>query len=165
MSVAVSDPSSASFNAYVTLSEATAYFLDRLYTTAWDSSNDKNAVCIWASRVIDANMNWLGDPTNAFQTMAWPRTDMIDSNGADVPSDVIPTELKHAVYEEILLLLASDPTAVSSSGALKALKADTVELEYFAGTASTSTVARAVKKILNSFIYNSSIYVGRLVRG
>jgi hypothetical protein len=48
----------ANANSYLTVTEATAYFATRLYSSVWTaaSNGDKEAALIWATRLIDAKI-------------------------------------------------------------------------------------------------------------
>ena len=113
----------ASSNSYVTLAEATAYFGERLYASAWDSATDadKEKALLQACRGLErcrllVNRRPYGypgepqdsptydslAPSNVGQALSLPRNKDRDSDGLYA----IPQPVKNAQCEEALALLA-----------------------------------------------------------
>lgn len=101
----------ANSNSYVTTDEATAYFAQRLRSSAWTaaSTEDKEKALIMACRHIEAarpmiERGSLGTyaPYVSTQALSFPRkVDWVSGTGY-----VIPAPVKHAQCEEALALLA-----------------------------------------------------------
>jgi hypothetical protein len=110
----------ASSNSYETLAEAQTYFDSRLSLDGWDNADSQAVLLVMATRLLDAlaqpfktlvpaqggepayyrvRRQWTGLPATATQRLAWPRINMLDSNGNVIPSTVIPQELKDAESE------------------------------------------------------------------
>lgn len=130
----VATAGAANSNSYLTLAEANTYFEGRLHTTVWTAATDpqKEAALIWATRLIDSEICFIGEASGATQALAWPRSGMTNRNGFDIADNVVPNELKYATAELALLLLSSDRTLESEAAAagLSRLKAGPVELGF-----------------------------------
>jgi len=99
-------PGSASANSYVTLTEAEAYFADRLRVDAWTSASaaDKEKALLTACRHLERHRYWDGGGpafTDPHQRLAFPRKR--DTNAAG--DYIIPQPVKDAQCEEALALL------------------------------------------------------------
>lgn len=127
MPIVVSDPTSASFNSYVSLTEAEAYQSARLHNEAWMSASDedKERSVIYATRLLDYTYTWRGYRSDPEQPLDWPRTGVYDSEeegdpswsvserryyGRLIPDGEIPRRLKDATAEMALFALESDRT-------------------------------------------------------
>jgi len=118
MATLVATPGAANANSYETLAEAATYFETRLALPGWDLAADQEVLLMMGTRVLDAmsvphrrlkrfdgvsyyvtSPQWTGLPTSSTQALAWPRTGMKDRLGRDIPSNVIPQELKDALSE------------------------------------------------------------------
>lgn len=98
----VATPGAANANSYLTLLEAQAYWDSRLFTSSWDDADDQTVALLWATRTMDALLSgyneyfstdgsqkayirtypaWTGLPATSAQSLAWPRTGMLDRNG------------------------------------------------------------------------------------
>jgi hypothetical protein len=119
----------ADADSYFTIAEADAYFTGR-GVTAWTGAD---AVKEIAARVGTAyldrayNGRWVGSRTTQAQALAWPRTAqrgtffdpgvgvLYDQDNFQIPSDVVPTQIKRAAMEAALLSLGGatlEPTLV-----------------------------------------------------
>lgn len=134
MPTVIATPGLGTSNSYITVAELDAYAAGRLHVAAWAAATtaQKEAAVIWATRVIDARVCFLGAAADAVQALAWPRTGLLTRNGFALASTVIPQQLKDATAEMALALLASDVTAESEQSVqgLKKLRAGPVELEF-----------------------------------
>jgi hypothetical protein len=164
-------PGSADANSYVTVEEAQAYFDGRIAIPEWTDSEVKDALVIMATTVID-NMfsgvkvvnkdvdppfmwvlpRWTGVPTDAaVQALAWPRIGMVNRNGAPIPPDVIPRDLKRATAELAGQLARTDLTIdndVAVQG-IKSVSAGSVSVAFRdAGIATTRMIPDAVMMML-----------------
>lgn len=121
----------ANANSYATLAEATAYHDTHLYGSTWTDADpdDQARALIWATRILDAEVDWVGAKYTAAQALRWPRSSVLDRDGYTVAVDAIPTFLKQATAELARWLLTEDRTAERGFGITR-LKADVVELEF-----------------------------------
>lgn len=130
----VATPGAANANSYLTLQEANDYFASRLHAEAWAAASDpqKEAALIWATRLIDVQVLFNGIATSADQSLAWPRTSMLNQNGYAILSTVVPRQLKDATAELAFLLIQSDRTLSSEVGeaGITSLRAGPVTLNF-----------------------------------
>ena len=122
---------SATANRYSTVAEADAYHANHLYATVWTSAvlAQKEAALIWATRLLDEQVDWCGEKSTKDQALRWPRWYVADRDGYDVGMTVIPGWLKNATAEMARHLLAGDRTTERSIG-LQSVTADTVEVVF-----------------------------------
>ena len=143
----------ANANSYGTEAEALIYFDERLpLVPAWDDAENKPGILIMATRVLEAmfrpgrllvrmadgnaryltRRTWTGSPATTTQRLAWPRTGMYDGNGNAIDDDVIPQDLKNALFEFAGQLNKGDTTLnndVVVQG-LTSLRAGSVSLSF-----------------------------------
>ncbi|MFO1150947.1 MAG: DnaT-like ssDNA-binding protein [Alsobacter sp.] len=95
-------------NAYLNATAATAYFADRLRSTAWTAAaaGDRDQALIQATRLIDAE-DFRGYRAGNNQALAWPRSGKRADNALLDPT-VVPAEVLNAVCETALVLLGTD---------------------------------------------------------
>jgi hypothetical protein len=145
-------PGASNANSYLTLNEAQAYFDTRLFSDAWDNSDDQTKALIMATRTIDmlfqpytylittkdgtqllrTRPSWTGAASTTTQALSWPRTGMFDRNGNPIPVDVIPQQLKDAVAELAGQLSKGDRTLDSDVAVqgITSIKAGSVALTF-----------------------------------
>lgn len=102
----------ADANCYVTLSEASDYFDERLYTSDWDDAtqDDQERALIMATRRLDQE-SYEGvrdDVDHEDQALEWPRSGATHPDGHAYDHDVIPPLVKRATYELALVLIGED---------------------------------------------------------
>lgn len=155
----VGDPT---VNSYLTVVEAQAYFDTRLFTDAWDNT-DQDAAVIMATRVLDSAMAgykqffppgnglparfitgvaWSGARSSAnLSKLAWPRAQMTDRNGVAIAENVIPQELKDATAELAGQLAKGDRTLDFDTvvQGITSIKAGPVGLTFASGAAAGVT--------------------------
>ena len=131
----------ADANAYVSVSDAQAYH--SLRNNKFSGTDAEiSALLIKASEYIDMKYSFAGSKTNDAQAMQFPR-----KNIAGLDSDVIPSNLIKAVMEVALKLKTTDLFAAVSP-AIKRVKVDVIETEYF-GDEDTANTSRAMPFIDN----------------
>ena len=118
-------------NSYSTRQEADTYHDTHLYGDSWASADGwkKASALIWATRLLDEQLSWLGTKASSTQALRWPRTDVMDADGYEFPSTSIPVWLRNATAELARYLLTEDRTAERGYG-LKRVTADVVEVEF-----------------------------------
>lgn len=149
--VATSGASNA--NSYLTLAEAISYFEGRTVVSAWEDSDEQEALLVMATRLMDACCSpqriqvkqngqlpyyritpyWTGTPTDAdVQALAWPRTGMYNRNGGAIAVDVIPNELKYATAELAAHLAIGDRTLDNDQAVqgITSVKAGSVSVSF-----------------------------------
>jgi hypothetical protein len=149
--VVVATPGATNANSYLTLAEAETYFESRLHTSTWDNAVTviKNEAIVMATRVIDQMYDWANYQTEEEQALQWPRDGMLAANEMEyIDDDVIPNELKNAVCELSIALIAEDITLdndVEVQG-LTSLRAGPVSMAFKTGV---------INKIIPDSVYYS----------
>lgn len=140
-------PGSPTAVAYATQAEADAYFTARGIAAWTGSAADKEAALIRGASYLDRRYygQWVGVRTDDSQSMAWPRSWVVDADGYSYDADEIPTRLKEANYEAALLTLTGtvlEPN-LARGGAIKRERAKAgpaeSETEYTSGASAYET--------------------------
>lgn len=102
----------ADANSYLTLAEAETYFEGRLHSSNWTGATeaDKKSALVMSARMIDQTFAWQGSRASTTQALDWPRSSVVDCEGASVLSTIIPTQIQSAQCEQSLALLSFDLT-------------------------------------------------------
>ena len=158
-------------NSYVTRAEADAYFLDRMHSSAWAALADdesKDVFLISASRMLDWYINWKGDKASVAQSMQWPRDGAIRPDGTEIDDDVLPSEVKMAVYEQAFISIADDRTVDDPLAGFGQLKAGSLMIKAGAeapNQTNAEPVPDHVYRILSDlYDQGGNISVVRLLR-
>ncbi len=78
------------------------------------------------------------DPSNA---LPFPRADLLDCEGNEIPSDVVPAEMATAqIWLAYYIEQGSDPSAVATP-AIKMEKVDVIEVEYAVTDGDTTSIS------------------------
>lgn len=128
----IATPSASNANSYCTLAEAEAFHETNLYATAWTDATDdeKTAALIWATRILDEQVQWYGYQSTVAQSLAWPRSAVQERSGmAYIVPTIVPAFLKNATAELAKHLLTGDRTKERGFG-IKSVVADTVSVEF-----------------------------------
>ena len=128
----VATPAASNANSYCLRSEADAYHQTHLYNAVWLAADDwkKEAALIWATRLLDEQVDWRGYVTTVPQSLRWPRSMVIDRDRQQYfDNTTIPIFLKNATAELARHLLIGDRTQERSYG-LASVKADTVDVVF-----------------------------------
>lgn len=135
------------------------------------AAGDAEAALIRATVALDATYRgrFGGYRTNGRnQSLEWPRTAAYDAEGNAIAGDEIPVEIINATCEfaiRELIEAGSTMPDLERGGAIKRLKAGSVEVEY-AGNAGNATVFQIVDGILAGLLGSPvASFVGRAVRG
>jgi len=115
-------------NAYLDVATAELYFADRLHTSTWDNATeaDKSASLIQATREIES-MNFLGSRYDATQKLSFPRSGLV-IDGIEVDETTVPQDVKSAVCEYAILMLAEDYTAPDDLSAFDSVSVGSISL-------------------------------------
>ena len=131
-------------NSYVNSDDADIYFEKRLHASVWTDADpdDKEIALMWATRLLEENVNWYGYITYADQPLRFPRTGLYDVDGRDVSYTTIPQFLKDAVSEMAFHLLSEDRTLETNRDlvGLKRVKIDTLDITTDGNPLSTKPV-------------------------
>ena len=155
-------------NSYVTTEEMDAYFLERVNSTKYVATLDKDAAAISASRLLDWQLKFDGYKASSSQSMQFPRSEIYLSDGTLVPNNIIPMEVKYATFELIYLSIGTDRLADNSLAGIDQVKAGPLFVKATPGgygSTKAEIIPEFIRKILLDFTISSSIGVVRLMRG
>jgi hypothetical protein len=134
MCTVLATPGAVDANSYVTLDEADAYMTTRLHATTWPAltPDDKCRACLWATRLLDAWVEWDGRAASYTQRLAWPRSGLLTVTDDVIPETVLPDNLKAATAELAWALVGADVTQTPDpvTGGLSSLTAGPVSLDF-----------------------------------
>jgi len=154
-------------NSYVTQAEANAYFFDRAHSSAWEDFEEKDNILITSSQMLDWYIKWKSYRSSTTQNMLWPRTNVIRRDGTIIDNDVIPNEVKVAVYELALSSLEEDRTIDDPLSGIDQLRAGSLMIKAgMPGFDSTAkeVIPEKVYKILSDLYTLGGGSVVRLLR-
>lgn len=115
-------------NSYLDVAEAELYFADRLHTSTWDNAvaGDKSASLIGATKAIEA-MKFLGSRYDATQKLSFPRNGLI-VDGIELDGAIVPQDIKEAVCEYAILMIAEDYSAPDDLEAFDSVSVGSISL-------------------------------------
>lgn len=128
----IATPGAVDANSYATLDEANAFHEATLNAGVWATASiaTKEIALQWATRLLDEQVDWVGEIVSADQALRWPRFDVYSRDGILLESDSIPMFLKNATAELAKQLIASDRTAESSSTGIAELTVDVIKVVF-----------------------------------
>jgi hypothetical protein len=105
-------------NSYVSETDASAYFGERLYSDDWTSADTttREKALVMARRAID-QQQFAGGRTVSDQMLAWPRSGISGVDSSTVPQDVV-----NAQCEMALALIRDDLTLNDASRGMRSLR-------------------------------------------
>jgi hypothetical protein len=135
----VTTPAASNADSYASVAEADTYFTARGIATWTGATADKEAALRRATTYLDNQYRerWKGIRTNETQSLAWPRLDgvrgypyrygfatlLLDLDGFQIGSNVVPQQVKTATIEAALLALTGvslEPT-LERGGRIKSI--------------------------------------------
>ena len=141
-------------NSYVNLTEADAYFENRLDTVAWSDANDtmKEQALITATMMLD-EMNWAGVAVDESQSLAFPRvgTYFDPRIGSEVTFEDTPGRIVQATYEIAHHLLNNDGLLDDTGGAVS-IEVGRIKLDK---VRNPSKIPSNVKRIVKPMLVNA----------
>lgn len=160
----------ADAESYVSVADAAAYATARGLTFPALPNDDAEAALRRATMWIDATYapRFSGARLKRrAQALAWPRVGATDVDCNAIASNEIPSEITAATSEAAVREFAKPGSLAPNlkrGGAIKRVKAGSVEVEYSAGAAS-STMFGTIDGILSGLLGVPSAYTARAVRG
>jgi hypothetical protein len=150
----------ASANSYCTLAEAESYFEERLHTATWDAANNvtKNAALVWARKILDEQVQWVGTAADSSQALRWPRSGVVDQDDFYISSAVVPDFVKEAQAELAAWLISSDRFAEDSTKGYK-------EIEIGRGEVRLKIDKNDRTKVLPDIVWSMIMYYAVKKRG
>lgn len=122
----------ANSNSYATVADGDDYAASRLFSTVWTSSDvvTKTAALVWATRVLDASMDWNGYRASFTQALRWPRAYAYGADNYMYQSNVIPPQVIQAVCELARLLMIKDRSAETGREGIGSLEVGPIKLAF-----------------------------------
>jgi len=145
-------------NSYVTLTEANAYFANRAHASAWEDVDEPDKALMTATSVIDWYVSWKGVRVNGTQALDWPRSEVYDKTGVYYSEDIIPADVKTAVFEMALVSISADRTVDGDLDGLAEVRAASLLLRVDTGIQNTApeTIPEKIWKILGGLTTRGS---------
>lgn len=165
--VLVATPGAVDSNTYCTLAEANSYFEKRLHKDSWEDAADadKNMALVWATAILDNEMNWYGWSISDVQALRWPRSGLVNQDGWTISSTAIPQFLKNATAEFAMHLISEDRLADSDMAGIKQIAVSSIQIttdKYDRKTIIPQSVWQMVRPYGSRFSSSGSV---SLVRG
>lgn len=157
----------ANANAYVSVTAARSYWLDRGFVTAsvYTDTQVEQAI-VNATSYIDASYTFKGDIVDEDQTLSWPRTGVYDKNGRLLADDAIPSAVIAATCELARYYLESGSltSPVTGEDRVQRVKAGSVEVEFELGARDEGTRFDFVDRLLAGLLAGGTGFVRETVR-
>ena len=121
----------ATANAYVTLASANVFLEPNIHIYAtWAALSTANAEAsiIFATSLLDSQIDYIGTKGASTQALRWPRDFVDDPDGYAVDSETIPVFLQKAVSFYAYYLATEDRSAESDTLGFKELIAGPLEM-------------------------------------
>lgn len=154
-------------NSYVTLVEANLYFEDRIHSELWSEFTKKEALLITSSRLLDWYVKWKGYRSSSTQSMQWPRTGVLRRDGSSVDTNIIPDEVKIAVYELSLSSITIDRTSDNPLAGIEEVRVSSLMIKADNGDSDSTAadvIPEKVWKIISDLYSIGGGCVVRLMR-
>ena len=150
-------------NSYQTLEEANAYFDTHLYADTWSmaSSTIKERALIWATRILDTNIEWDGIRQTETQALEWPRMNVVDRNRWIIRINVIPKQVKWAQAELAQLLMVENRMVEIDAKGMQELWIDRFTRFVF----DKQDIKHVIPEYIVSLISQFGTYVGNEAAG
>lgn len=119
-------------NSYCSLIDADTYHEMRLHNTTWtslSSDTQEEIALMWATRILDEEVNWAGVKYTEDQGLRWPRSGVVDPDGYSIDTSEMPTFLIEATAELAMHLITEDRSSDSGTMGFSKIAAGSVKLE------------------------------------
>jgi len=127
----ISEAGLSTSTSYVSLASANDFILQNIHISGtWSSVSTTNQIgcLIYATTLIDAQMDWIGTKGASTQSLDWPRDDVEDKNGYAVTTTLIPQFLQEAVSFYGFFLSQENRTVDADTFGFKSLKAGSLAM-------------------------------------
>lgn len=120
----------ANANSYATAAEGDSYHDAHLYATDWTgaTSSTKETALVWATRLLDEQIDWAGAKQSREQALAWPRVGVVDCEGHSIDSDQVPAKVKNACAEMARYLIGENRTLENDTRGIAFMGAGSLQI-------------------------------------
>lgn len=142
-------------NTYASVETADAYLADRALT-AWDDATtaEKETALVKAADYLNS-LSWRGRKVSQ-RVMSWPRCDVVDSDGYEVSSGVVPVEVVAACcYMAGEFIGGADPLAAQDRQ-LSSMKVGSIEMSWEQGS-NPAPQYPALRSILRGLLWSDNV--------
>ena len=118
-------------NSYCSRASALVYLAEDIHiysTFASLSTSDAEACLIFATSLLDSEIDWMGLKASSTQKLRWPRTDVYDPDEYAVDSTIHPDFLQKATSFYAYYLSQEDRLAESDTYGFKELDAGSLKM-------------------------------------
>ena len=122
---------SSTANSYCSLDNADTYHEKRLHKSDWTSASDDNKeiALMWATRLLDEQVDWYGSKHTTSQALRWPRSGVLMIDGDEfITSTEIPEWLYEATAEYARHLIIQDRQHDPDTAGFKRIKAGSLDI-------------------------------------
>lgn len=123
----------ADANSFVSVEEASDVLSENItQSDLWDAlePGEQERALAFATRTLNSAVNWKGRKATAEQSLAWPRTGVVDGDGYDVAPLVVPREVRAATAYLARHLLKNDPSGIESLSRLDRVRVDVIDISF-----------------------------------
>jgi len=127
----VSEAGSVSANSYCTYASSLVILEENIHiygTFASLSTADAESCLIYATTLLDIQVDWIGDKKTTTQALRWPRSFVDNLDGEAVLTTIIPQFLQEAVSFYSFFLSQTDRTVDATTFGFKSLKAGSLAM-------------------------------------
>lgn len=149
-------------NSYVSVADADTYHDSRLHSEAWAGTDaDKGRALIWATRLLDEQIEWLGYKTKTTQALGWPRWGLYDREGLLISGTSVPAWLKNATAELARQLIEADRATDAGAPHVSSKTVGPLSISYATASGQALTI---IPPSVRSLVPIQMLKPGRVMR-
>lgn len=137
-------------NSYVEIDDADEYFETRIDSANWFDANDeiKEQALVTATTLIDARA-WIGYAVSSSQALAWPRENAIYVDNrlgqqVTIANNVVPSQVKVAVYEQALHLLNNEDLLAGKTQTFESISVGSISVSDSNNDVTKTSITPAI---------------------
>lgn len=137
-------------NSYVEIDDADEYFETRIDSANWFDANDeiKEQALVTATTLID-DRAWIGYAVSSSQALAWPRENAIYVDNrlgqqVTIANNVVPSQVKVAVYEQALHLLNNEDLLAGKTQTFESISVGSISVSDSNNDVTKTSITPAI---------------------
>ena len=137
-------------NSYVETDDADEYFETRIDSANWFDANDeiKEQALVTATTLID-DRAWIGYAVSSSQALAWPRKNAIYVDNrlgqqVTIADNVVPSQVKVAVYEQALHLLNNEDLLAGKTQTFESISVGSISVSDSNNDVTKTSITPAI---------------------